>query len=185
MIPESKMRMLSSALCDYKVSEWHSRGLRELPPKVTFFYRDGEEAGNTVPDSIVSQMLDALDGDPVRMLVRMRETMDVLQRPGLDMLAVGIEALGRSHPAGVKVQHCKGSFALEQATDPASKVFNLLTVAVATSDLVGGCDVQVASTKYRFCDGGVIEWYGETSVSSDGEGDMVDAMAGFFQKADA
>jgi len=184
MIDEQAILMLARALADYKEAEWHHRQLRQLPPKITFFMRDGDESGVTVPDPVVSNMLSECDGDIVRVLSMMHEKLDVRPVGDIDMVAVGTEGLGRDHPSGTSVQNTEGSMAHELATDPASKVFRLLNVAVATDDLVGGCDVQLAMTRYRFEDGGSLVWE-EPSVTEVAVGPMVDVMQGFFRKADA
>jgi hypothetical protein len=185
MIPSETLLMLSSALREYKESEWESRGLRELPPKLAIFGKGTPDEGLTIPDSIISGL--ASGGRNLIQIIHhiSREMYNVWPDNRPDMVAIGVESLGRKIPLGdPDIEYIKGDLAKDQSVNPASDVSNFLTVAVASDDLVGGCDVQTALLEYHYCDGGVIEWK-DPLFTVDTSGPMSDALQGFFQREDA
>tara|TARA_R110000822_G_scaffold100441_4_gene226137 strand:+ start:734 stop:1291 length:558 start_codon:yes stop_codon:yes gene_type:complete len=185
MIPEENLLMLSSSLLDHKEGEWYSHGIRDIPPKVSIFGRSTPTEGLTIPDSIMSG-LSSSGRDLIQIIHYIGEEMyDIWPANRPDMVAIGMESLGRKTTPGTEyIEYVKGDLAKDHATNPASDVFNVLMVAVASDDLVGGCDVQTASLEYHYCDGGLIEWE-DPIVAVDSGGQLSDALSSFFQREDA
>jgi hypothetical protein len=182
MIPEDAMTTLADGLKSIKEQLWYEAQIREVSPKLTMIGANGPV---TVPDTILDGLASTGQGITY-IMCRVKAAVDSHWSPdyGLDAVVLGVEALGRKSDGWVECEYEKGCLAKDQSVNPASDVFNVLTVMVSTSDLVGGSDVQTASRVYRYGDGGVIEWE-ELVITSDVDGSLSEAMQSFFQKENA
>ncbi|WP_395161325.1 hypothetical protein [Ilumatobacter sp.] len=183
MLDVQQIDDFSKAVVALKNHQWINHQERDLIPSIFFGLRDRDEL-IVVPDSVMRKLVSDSGSNIVKVVETMVSTVDDIpfDFERLEIAGSITEALMKAFPLDTpKVEYDRGDFAKEVAVDPASLVERCVVLTLATSDLVGGCDVQTSIMGYKVGDGGVIEW-NEPMLDAGGKGLLCEAFKGFFVK---